>query len=547
MKLPSDSADLIRFTRELIEQCSVSQEARRHQGRMWKQLFYTGTINYRPSKNNRCFSHVDKLASYLFSPSEVRFTLEFDGDDDEKWRAKGERATRHLNKRFNKSKSGLAFGEGNEEALIKGCAIIKMIWTSKGLQPWVIPPEFFGVLREDIKELDRQEAFTHCYYLTRDAFRRLLISHPDRDEIMQKVQGSFAVRSSEAFNGDSYFHEMVLGGNAPMNVGTAASGAMGAVSLTAAPTPMIGAEIAAELIRVDDLWVWNDEMNDWTTIRYVDPGLIIEGKYKRRNLSDAPGRHPFIKVCSNEVRNYFWGRSELAAVVDNQMVLNGTVDSVDSIFKLRAKPPRSFTGMGITDEKARALLAPGGILTDSTPGGKVQSEAPDMPEESLAWINKLEDFFDESAGFTPILSGEGDPGVRAGVHAGTLLRTSTPRLRDRALLVENQCAELGELCFIIEQAKNARVFKVGDEEFLLSQITDAEVTVDSHSSSPAFSEDNKQLMFALAKAGAIDGISLLEGVNPDRVDVLIQRLKTRMAAEAAAAAANPKPPEKPKR
>jgi hypothetical protein len=198
---------------------------------------------------------------------------------------------------------------------------------------------------------------------------------------------------------------------------------------------------------------------------------------------------------------------------------------------------------GITDEKALALLAPGGHFADSAIGSKIENLAPEMPPEALALLDKFSDIFDEVGGFTKILSGEGESGVRAGVHAGTLLRTSTPRLRERALTVEKQCSIFATKALKMAAAMDASVISPrGDAKsaFILSALpTDAVVSVDSHTSSPAFVDDNRQLAVLLAKAEAIDGETLIEMTHPQNEDVLVEKYRQRQEAAARAAAANP--------
>jgi hypothetical protein len=547
MHIPGDSQKLANFASELVGQCLVSLESRRLQARTWRSIFYTGSNGPQPSKYNRSYSHVDKLTSFLFSPAEVKFTVDFEGSGSKDWADIARSSSRYINRNFNRRGCGTTFSQANEMSLVEGCSIAKLTYGASGYQPWVIPQSFFGVYREDIADLNLQEAFTHSFYMTRPAFERLVARHPDREEILQRVAGSSVSRVDDEI-GDSYFHEIVMGGISPLSVpGTQSANSgqqYGAVGITAPNQPMLAGDVAADLIRVDDLWVWDDDREDWTTIRQVDPGIIIEGKYKRRNCADmGKGIHPFVKVCSNEVPNYFWGRSELATIYEPQMLLSRLVNSIDSIFKLRASPPRAFSGFqNITEEKARAMLAPGGILTDPNGmAGKIESMAPELPPEALAWLSKVEDIFDDVGGFTAMLNGEGEPGVRAGVHAGVLLRTSTPRIRDRALLLEHQVAAFGDLCLKASQEKDAKIITgIEGTEFLLKQLPpDASVTVDSHTSSPAFSEDNKQLAFALAKAGVMDGESLIEAVHPPREDLLLDRYRAGQKAQAEWAAAHP--------
>lgn len=549
MKIPRD-AKLQGWAKEIADECQVSMARRREQARMWRQLFFTGTTTAKPSKHNKCFSTVDKLASFLFSPAEVRFSIDMEADQQPEFGDCADAAARHLNQEFARGNCGLSMGAAVELALIDGSSFVKPAWKwlnrQKGIGrvvPHVIRQGFMGVLREDQSDFSEQEAFTHSQYLTPSAFNRLIRGHPDEAELKKRAQASVQPPSDDMMQ-DSYLREIVSGGLQPISITGTPTGAYGNVQVFAsAPSPLLASEVASELIRIDDLWVWDDDMSDWVTIRMCEPGIIIEGKTRLQNLGDVPGQHPFVKVCPNEINGYFWGRSELANVAALQEILNGRINDIDDIFRLNAKPPRSFSGFGaITSEKALALLAAGGTLTEEAPlGAKVENLAPPMPPMALDYIVMLERFFDEAAGFSAILSGEGEAGVRAGAQAQTLIRTASPRMRDRSLIVEAQCAEFGQKCLNMIQAKNARVFKTEKKrDFTLAQLpTEARVVVDSHTSSPAFQGDYLNLAFALAKAGAVDTPDLIAMTHPPFEDRLIDKAKTREAAQAELMKANP--------
>ena len=126
--------------------------------------------------------------------------------------------------------------------------------------------------------------------------------------------------------------------------------------------------------------------------------------------------------------------------------------------------------------------------------------------------------------------------MRAGVHADTLMKTGSPRLRDRSLLVERQCASAADDTLAILQAKEARAYwtDANDEktDFLLSQLPeDRQISVDSHSSSPIYHDDHAQLIAWGVKSGVLgpeDGIEDLPFPHKDRK---IARLKARQAAQ----------------
>lgn len=542
MKVPRD-ATLSGWAKELIEECQVSLGRRREQARAWRQLYYTGTITSKASKHNKCYSTIDKLASFLFSPAEVRFSIDLEADQQDAMGDCAEAAGRHLNQEFARAHCGLAFGAAVELGLIDGCAFVRPIWRNGRYETHVIRQGFMGVLREDLSELEHQDAFTHSQYLTPAAFNRLIKGHPDEKVLMHKAQAAYQPAPEDLLQ-DTYLREIVSGGLQPITITGTPSGAMGNVSVfSAPPSPMLSSEVAADLIRVDDLWVFDDELGDWVTIRMCEPGLIIEGKHRLQNMGDVPKQQPFIKVCPNEVNGYFWGRSELSNVAALQEILNSRINDIDDIFRQQAKPPRAFSGFGaITAEKALALLSAGGTLTEDAPvGAKVENLAPQMPQMALDYLVMLERFFDEAAGFSAILSGQGAEGVRAGAQAQTLIRTASPRMKDRSLIVEAQCATLGQKCLAMSQAKNPRVFKTTKRnDFILSQLPDsARVVVDSHTSSPAFQGDYLNLAFALAKAGAIDTPTLIALTHPPREDDLIDKAKKAEEAKAKLLAANP--------
>ena len=548
MKLPE--RHIGPWTREIITECTASKQTRRGLYRTYTNLFYAGTDSGNPAKDNMCYAHVDKLSSYLFSPADVRFDVSFEVDETPRWHGAADITSRHMTREFRRTGCGLSFAQGVDGSLVKGCNLIKMTWGARGWQPHLIQPDMFGVMREDLQDLDDQDAFTYSYYLTPSQFKRAMVSHPKASAIIGEVMNTHANAMQDEGYSQDYFHEIIAGGVNPIGT-SASSGQRGSVSYQATPQPMVSPRVAERLICIDEVWVMNDMarsgQGDWTTIRMVGD-VVIDGEYRYRNMCDIPGDHPFIKVCPNEVAGYFWGRSELATVAQPQLWLNERLEDMDRIFRRQAQPSRAFTGFSsITDEKVRILNAPNGVLTDAqAPNAKIETLMPQMPPNAMEYLAMIKKVFEEAGGFTSMTSGQGEAGVRSGAQAQTLLRTSSPRLRDRALVVEDQCAKLGDLCLKLSQVKDARVFtqpksKTGVagmfgkvEQFMLSQLPDdVQVSVDSHTSSPAFSGDNQQLAFALAARGAIDGEALIKMTHPPYQDELVLAFRDREEQRAA--------------
>ena len=510
-KIPGRKNDLIPFVQGIIEDCYSSLERRRDEYRFYSSYYYTGSADGLGTKHNKCFPHIDKLSSLLFSAAELRFDITFDGDASGPFAEIGENAARYLTREYARSGSGLMFGKGLDISLVNGTCFIKKVWGYHGPKSYIIRPQFMGVYRDDINDLDEQDAFVQSFYVTPAQLNRLLAARADRKEIMDKVS-NFATKPSGSEYDNDYFHEMVMGGLQPVGLG-GPTGQKGTVNPYSTPNASVSPEVAATLVKVNDVWIMDDEREDWTTIRYIDPGIILEGDMIHRNLSDIPKEQPYTKICPNEIPGNFWGLSELAGVVSLQQLISARMNDADTIIKRQARPSRVFMGFNnINPERAAALMSLDGMLSDDSPNGKIDTLAPTMPPDLLQWIGYLNECFDDMAGITNIMGGQGEQGVRSGQHANTLLRTSTPRLMDRALVLESQVADDGDKTLKMLQTKNAQVLETTkNQKFILEQLPeDAMVTVDSHSASPAFSGDLMGIAFNLRKLGAIDNADLID-------------------------------------
>ena len=548
LKLPNNNIE--GWAMELIAECRETAEQRRDTLKLWRSYYYTGTEQGVVATYNRCYAHVDRLAAFLYSPTDVRYSVEVDEDEEESTHAQCDAAARKLNRTFHTKNLDLNFATAVNGALVDGVNILKAVWGHDGPEGHVVRPQFFGVLREDIDELDRQEAFVHSTYLTPSAFERTITDHPERRQLMARIREMAQTTKERDEFEDDFFHQIVVGGTQPVatTAGTTGSGMVGVVGV---PTPQLNAKVAASLIREDELWVLDRARDDYTTIRMVKD-ICIEGKERRRNLNgvtdtlgnwtEMKGFHPFIKICPNEVQGYFWGMSEINQIYRLQDDLSDQLMALRKLRRLKAEPPRSAVGFaGLNLEKYKAFNRPRGFIAEENPNAKMEDHAPDIPESFFTFLDKTQLLFDEVAGFTPVLQGQGDQGVRSQSQAALLNRNASPRMRDRALLVERQCAEWGEFIFRMLQAKDALLQAAGNNNtFLLSQLPDdAKVTVDSHTSSPVYQDDALRLAVVLQRAGAIDGADLIMLTHPPHEDILIKRAKAREAAQAKLLAQHP--------
>ena len=164
-----------------------------------------------------------------------------------------------------------------------------------------------------------------------------------------------------------------------------------------------------------------------------------------------------------------------------------------------------------------------------------------IPPDIWAGLQEYERMMDELEGIPPIARGQNPGGVRSAAHANSLIRQFSPRFKDRALLIERDVESLGALmldlarahddhqmiAWVPKEAAGAAAPVLQDQVLLVPPAEglvpvpftfaeldeNATLTVDSHSSSPAFAEEAKGLAFDLLKIGAMDPSELLDHVD----------------------------------
>ncbi len=467
----------------------------------------------------------------------MRYSIVFDATDGEPWLARAKAASKYLSREYKRADGDIVFSQGVDINLIKGCAILKHNWMgndslSPGFDPQLVHPEFFGVEREDLNRLEDQQAMCHTTYMGKHQLLQMVAGLPDATDMAKKISKMGGAPDDQIRQ--NWLHQVVLGGTTPV-AQNSPSGAVGQVSISPSSRTQFSPQMMQNLLRVDELWVVDDEREDYTTIQLVEGEILIEGRYLHRNLTGAQRLQPFSKICSDPVPGYFWGRSEVGRVMLLQDLLTEGMEDVRRLLKLRVKPPKAFIGFsGLTAQKMRAALAPGGYIQESSGGAKVEDLIAKIPEELFREIMQLSAMFDEVGGFKPILQGEGESGVRANTHAKTLMRTASPKLRERALRIERNAESSAAITFKLMQAKDARVFISAEKEhFMLNQMPDDYcVEVDSHSSSPAFIDDARELATLMKKLGVIDEEGFILLAHPPMEDLLLAGVKKRQESKA---------------
>lgn len=583
------------WAKSLVDECSVSMHKRVDRGIAMRNLYLTGDMDGDSQIYNKCFSHIETLSSQIYSPVELRFNIDYYGFASAVEKAKAYTATNHLYSEIRTSNSDILFGDAVTWSLVKGKTMIKLLHSKNGLEPYVIQPEMMGVKREDINSLDKQEAFFQSTYYTPEAFFLFLSNNEEQEDIFKKVGKYYASQeNSPSRDSENTMKRIILSGLYPVGSSDATSPSSGSRNLVdwmGSPAPTFAPEILQSLIRLDELWVRDDEREDWTTIQIVGDNVVSSKNINRNIFADSydpnnkekniktdednplSGHHPYIEVCPNPLEGYFWGRPELCNVGLVQEAVNKRVNGIGTLLRKQEDPNYLFTGMTSSAKDVMSKIKkPGGHLVEQNPGATGKALQTDLPEGLFKTLHEYIEMFDDMSGTKATLSGEGESGVRSSNHAETLVRMASPRIKKSALRVERQLETFGGLALDILKAKVPTQFtawvmpsdtktsmlaaifsKFSEEEFedapvagmkpikfLLSQLSEhCKVTVDSHSSSPVFSQESRELMFALFKAGAVTPEALIEHTNPPGADSMIQALKAKEISQQAFAEAHP--------
>lgn len=534
MKIPADPLQRQQLYEDLIRKCTFSRSDREAAYRACRSYYLFGCAEGLRVAYNKIQPTVELLRSFIYSAETTRFTMHLGATLTNAERTaelqKGRRLAEEVNEQWHESDTDLIVADAVTWSLVNGCTIVKQLWKG-GSQPYLVDPENFGVYREDIASLERQEAVVECYTISKAELERQLdeIDHPRRSEIIATVSANAAPQGTEGGFPEGV-QRLVISQTTPNMIGAAnASPGMGDAYQY---RPMVD----AELVGMFELYVWDDDLQDYRIVTIAEGGVII---FDRKNFG-IPKMLPYTKYCPKPLPFYFWGQSFVASLMMLQDWRTERMEQIKKLLSMAVKPPKSAIGIpGITDEKMAALFRAGGSFSSPTPGGDIKEFAPKVPENVFAEIQQIDAMFEDMAGVSHVMQGKGESGVRAKGHADLLARLSSARPKQMALVIEDALERQATMSLRLLQQHSDQEFQTEAEPaltFIARQFTnDFVVKVDAHSSSAIFVEDKKADAEVLLKAGAIDRTTFLEMFDPPGVQELKARLKVREAQEQKAA------------
>lgn len=527
LQVPTDKVELLDFTNKMIETCRVSVNVRSAYCRLMNAIAETGRYDGTKSLINLLYRHLSRTAAHLFSPVELKFALDFERPTTKRFLEMGQAAARTLTRTWERNSTDTLFGRGVFESLKYGACILKQWTQAEGpdLHPVyyarLVMPWQFGVYDESENDISKQSALCESVQMTKPEVWRRIYHLPNAKKLYERIC-QHASKGNATNDPQSFFHQILSTSQLQTGVQQNTRPLPGGiVQLNNDPNyAIMGPSIAADTVLAHELWV-QDETGDYTTILMIEPDIIIAPLYKKDNLLiRGSGLQPYRLIQANEVSNWFWGRSELVDLIEPQSLLSMWLDDLKRLFGLQVDKILGFTGeAGITDEIYGQFRGAGYINLPQ--GGDIKDITPKIPPETLGMIKFLIESINTLGEFPALMQGQGEQGVRSMAHASTLLKTAAPTLRDRALLVERQCAVAADLTLSIMEAKESDFYwthgedikKIEDTKFLLADLTeDWRVTVDSHSSSPIFSDENAQLIMLAFKSGIVDAEYVLDNM-----------------------------------
>ncbi len=547
----------------ICDTCLNSKTERKNMYDRRRQFFLFGTSSDQDVIYNRLESHLDLVCAFLYSPDHAEFNLAAPANASDDQVKQFMAAQDCFNNDFRDAGLFDLFADALIWSTVFDSMFGKMGWsdvkdeeTGTLIEPWK-----FGVFSEEITDLDAQPAFVHTYHIDYDnACQRLI-----RAGLQNRIDKLAVVNTPFESPFPELITRMIIASTAGENLG---GNVTGSVNPSYVQRPSYRAKVDRPLVAFHELWVWDDECEDYRVFHGVDPGIwIADSKQTITALKKADGfkaqreqqepfyntscnpffpkEHPFFHVRPYQIYEYFWGKAHIESLIPLQEWSNERLQQIHDILDRQAYPPRVGSGfMGLTDEKMEAFGGSDTWVYDQLPQAAIKELYPEMPPDIFADYGQIGALLIEASGLTEVLQGKGEQGVRSRGHAKELRTTGAGRIKKTALRLEAPLVRMGDLSLKLNMRNNEEPIqpdpkedgKPGDPFYYHNLGTDYSLRIAGHSHSPLFADDTKELAAALFKAQAVDQEHLIRMLNPPNRDNLIHALRARQKKQAAAAA-----------
>jgi hypothetical protein len=535
MKIPKEDWERITFYNKTIENCFVSREERKNFYSTMRMMYLFGSEVgiLKDGQINKIFPAIDLLASFLYAQETTRFTISFGKSAMSMMMQYSATCNDAINEEWLNSNADFIANEAVKWGLVYNTMIVKLVVRAPDIHAHLVAPHNFGVLREDLPGLDRQEACCVRYIITKSDFETQLTGHPRKDDILSRIAAGTANDTNET---KSPIERLMISAGP----GTGSSNITGEVDNPTMYTFGYEPKIGADVVEMYELYVYDDELKDYRIVTIASPGVVVFDRPAEK-AGWIKGELPFVKFTPNPLPDYFWGRSEVEALMGLQKRREWLTGMLQNMLALACKPPKAITGdgwTGIQDEKFLALDEPNSYISNDNPGAQVHSFQPAIPADLWKEFGYNDEQFLEALGLSNVLMGKGEHGVRSQSQTKSLATLGSSRSKKRALVIEDSLEKMATI-----YAKCMRVYdpkSYNDDngvKFVFAQIEDDFVVkVDAHSNSPLFMEDQQSMAQTLLGAHAITRKRFLQLMNPPMLATLIDDLEKKIEPGEAAAA-----------
>lgn len=563
MIIPEEPSRQGEFVKWVLDICLNSRKDRKDLYDRRREFFLYGTAGDSDILYNRIESHLDLVASFLYSSDHAQFSLSapLNSPDD---RVKQYMSVEDsFNNDFRDAGLFDFFGDAIIGSLVYDSMLLKVGWSDVNQDSTctLIEPWKFGVFSEEITELESQPAFVHTYHIDYDnACQRLI-----RAGLGEKIRDLAVVNTPFESPFPELITRMIISSTSGENL---SGNVTGSVNPSYVARPSYHAKVDRPLVAFHELTIWDDECSDYRVFWVVDPNLIIADSKKTIRALKAsksfkpqrdqqkpfystecnpffPREHPYTLVRPYNIYEYFWGKAHIESLIPLQNWSNERLEQIHDILDRQAYPPRVGSGfMGLSDEKMEAFGGADSWVMDQLPQASIKELYPQMPPDIFADYMSIGQLFIEASGLTEVLQGKGTAGVRSKDHAKQLSSTGSGRIKKAATKLEAPLARFGDLVFKLNMRNNNNEItpdpkedgKPGNPFYYANMVGEYALRIAGHSHSPLFADDSKELAGFLFKSQAIDQEGLLRLLNPPNRDNLIHAVRARQKKAAQAAA-----------
>lgn len=528
MKIPQEDGKRLQFIQEVVDVCLASRMRRIEQYTRYRAYYLFGTGGEAVSAWNLIYPHLDQISSFLYASDSTRFSVKMGAHAQHSDKGRTGPFAKLVMEAWKTSNADVIYQMGILWALIYDSIFIKHIRRGGEVYPYIVDPGCFGVYREDVPMLDRQEAFVHVYYITKTALEKRLAMHPKRDEILKSAVDSFS-KIDTASSMPSLINQIILTSGQPGMGMTSLTGEAN-MSLTS-PDDFV-AQIDVPVVEMQELYVWNDDIDDYQVITLASGNIIV---YDRQNIflprtKEYEGEHGFVQICPNPLPDYFWGQSEVSKLAAIQDKLNSRMDDIERLERKQVDPPNAWGGMGLPEDKLAAFNNPGADIAISDPSFKRETFIPNFPEHVYASVDRFQAQMDTISGLPNVVQGKGESGVRSAGHAGKLLTVGSSRAKKRSQIIEDSLekgATIYGRCLWVDEDKE--IYDDHGHPFIPNQMNpDFLVEIDAHSNSPIFEENQREMATLLLKSKSITRERYIQMLHPPMEEELLRDLKEKI-------------------